>query len=89
MKIWQKISIALIVLALCVGVLSFYQPGGGWMQPKAYSAVVGYSPLVPVPNVSWNSRVAWFFGGPQPNVSWNSRVAWIFTGPQPNVSWNS
>jgi len=72
MKTWQKISIVLIVLALFVGLLSFYQPGAGWMHPNAYTAVVGYSPWGPVPNVSWNSRVAWIFTGPQPNVSWNS-----------------
>ena len=100
MKIWQRISLALIALVLCVSLLGLEQLGGGWMRQDAlqldtwagyldvYSAAAGPGPRTLEPNVSWNSRMARLFGGSQPDVSWNSRMAFA-ERRQPNVSWNS
>jgi len=84
MKTWQKISLFLIALVLCLGLLGMNQLGGSWLpldapqlQTRAgyladYATVGGDSPVPPGPNVSWNSRAAWLFDGPMPCVSWNS-----------------
>jgi hypothetical protein len=83
MKTWQRISLILIALALCLGLLSFSLPATFRFDRMAWSGGVV------TPDVSWNSRIVWTGGESQPDVSWNSRIAWFGGIVTPDVSWNS
>ncbi len=75
----QRISMILIALILFIGILGMSQLGA--LQVDASSGYedtstlsVFFAPPDFRPNVSWNSRIAWYYipFGPGMNVSWNS-----------------